>query len=218
MSTFKHALGNAKLTILTLYVSLIISMGLNFYLGYCLYSVPFTQSLYIPPVIPISGMTLKTGVTEDSEVYAFTYYVWQSLQTWPVDGVKDYKDNIDKFSPYLTPEFKNVLEEQGKELYDQGFLYGHQQATFGANGSLYTAEDVKSLGHGTWLVHLDMRTINRVVPPNDSSAFEGSHVSRDAETSFVFKVVQTDYAPDKNPWHLAIAGFAVEPKVIRIYK
>ncbi len=218
VTPFKQALGNAKLTILSLLIAFIMSMGLNFYLGFCLYKVPSQQSLYVPPNIPLSGLTLKAGKTSNSQVYAFAYYIWQSLQTWPVNGFKDYKDNIDKFSPYITPGFKNVLENQGKQLYNKGFLYGHQQATFGANGSLYNPKNVRYVGHSTWLVHLDMRTINRVMPPNGSSAFEGSHVVRDAETSFVFRVVRYDYAPDQNHWHLAIAGFAVEPKVVKIYK
>ena len=218
VSAFKHALGNAKLMILSLWFAFVVSMSLNFYLGACLFKVPSTQSLYIPPHIPLSGLTLKSGQTSNSEVYAFTYYVWQSLQTWPVNGLKDYKDNIEQFSPYITPEFNNVLRAQGKQLYQSGFLYGHQQAMFGANGSLYNPNSVRYRGHGTWLVHLDMRTINRVMPANGSSAFEGSHIARDAQTSFVFKVVRTNYAPDKNHWHLAMAGFAAPPKVIKIYK
>lgn len=218
MSAYKQALGNMKLTILSLSLAFIASMLLNFYLGFCLYKVPSTESLYVPPHIPDSGLNIKTGSIDKAQVYAFTYYIWQSLQTWPINGFKDYKQNIDKFSPYLTADFQNALKNQGKQLYKQGLLYGHQQATFGANGSSYDGKNVHYLGHGAWLVHLNMRTIDRVMPSDGSSSFEGSHVARDAETSFVFKVVKTNYAPDMNHWHLAIAAFALPPKVIKRYK
>lgn len=218
MSIFRQSLANAKLTILSLSLAFIASMLLNFYLGFCLLKVPSSLSLYVPPHIPDSGLKLKSGKIDKEQVYAFTYYIWQSIQTWPVNGFKDYKKNLDKYSAYLTPDFQNILKTQGNLLYKQGLLYGHQQATFGANGSAYNPKDVRYVGHGTWLVHLDMRTIDRVMPSDGSQSFEGSHVSRDAQTSFVFKVVKSDYASDKNHWHLAIAGYALAPKIIRVFK
>ena len=39
-----------------------------------------------------------------------------------------------------------------------------------------------------------MRTVDRIMPADGSSAFEGSHLARDAKTSFVFKVVGVNYA------------------------
>ena len=218
MSVFKQALANAKLSILLLLLCFIFSMLLNIFLGVCLYRAAKYPAVYIPPHIPDSGLVIKSGKIANSEVYAFTYYIWQSIQTWPVNGSDDYKNNLDQYAPYITPAFKNVLENEGKELYNQGFLYGHQQTMFGANGGTYSPSDVKYLGHGAWLVHLTMRTINRVAPENNSKAFESSHVVRDAQTSFVFKVVRYAYAPDKNHWQLAIAGYEVPPKVNKIYK
>lgn len=218
MTVFKEALANAKLVGLVLLLCFLISMALNGFLGFCLYSVPKKLSIYVPPHIPDSGLSLKGNQTSNSQVYSFAYYVWQSIQTWPVNGGDDYKKNLDQFASYITPEFKNVLEDEGKEFYSQGFLYGHQQAMFGAGDSLYKSENVKYMGHGEWLVHLIMRTVNRVSPIDQSQAFVSSHVVRDAETSYVFKVVKTNYAPDVNHWHLVIAGYEVPPKVNKIYK
>jgi integrating conjugative element protein (TIGR03746 family) len=215
---FKQALANAKLLGLALLFCFLFSMLLNGFLGFCLYSVPKKLIVYIPPHIPESGLSLKGNQTSNSQVYSFAYYVWQSIQTWPVNGSDDYKKNLDRFAPYITPDFKNVLEKEGKDLYSQGFLYGHQQAMFGASDNVYKPENVKYMGHGEWLVHLVMRTVNRVAPIDQSKAFVASHVVRDAETSYVFKVIKTNYAPDKNHWHLVIAGYGVPPEVRKIYK
>ncbi len=218
MSIFKQALANAKISILLLLFCFVLSMFLNIFLGICLYRVPKKESIYIPPHIPNSGLTIKAGAISNSEVYAFAYYIWQAIQTWAVNGAEDYKKNLDQYAPYITPNFKNVLEQEGKALYAQGFLYGHQQMVFGAEGRTYSANSVKYIGHNTWLVHLDMRTINRIAAGDNNQAFVSSHVVRDAETNFVFKVVKYDYAPNQNHWHLAIAGYAVPPKVSKIYK
>tara|TARA_R110000868_G_scaffold266583_1_gene525841 strand:- start:59567 stop:60223 length:657 start_codon:yes stop_codon:yes gene_type:complete len=218
MSVFKHALANAKLLIIVLMLCFMCSMLLNSILGYFLYAVPNKITVYVPPRIPASGIDLKGGLPSDAEVFSFTYWTWQSLQTWPTDGYVDYKKNLNTFAPYVTPAFQLMLKKEGKTEYDAGFLHGHQQATFGASGSMYDPKNVKYIGHGTWLVHLNMRTINRVTPANGSGAFEGSHVDRDAETSYVFEVVQTNYAPNENYWHLQLAGYATQPKVIHIYK
>lgn len=218
MTQFKQALGNAKLTILSLGFALILSFIINVFLGIALYKVPKSITVNIPPAIPESGLKVKAGAITSARVYAFTYYIWQSIQTWPNNGLEDYSNNLTNFSPYLTVDFQNVLKDEGAKMNTQGFLFQHQQMTFGIDGSSFDPKDVKYVGDGTWLVHLSMRTINAVAPPEKNQGFSESHVAMDAQTSFVFKVVRYDYAPDKNHWGLAIAGYAVPPKVVKVNK
>lgn len=217
MTKFKQALGNAKLAVLALGFGLILSFGINIFLGFSLYRVPETITVNVPPVIPDSGIRLKANTITPARIYAFAYYVWQSIQTWSHDGLSDYAANLKNFSPYLTSKFQNTLKDEGKKMSTEGFLYKHQQMMFGADGNSFSPEDVKYI-NGAWLVHLNMRTINTVAPPDEEHGFSESHVAMDAETSFVFKVIKYDYAPDKNHWGLAIAGYAAEPKVIKINK
>ncbi|MCK4609175.1 MAG: DUF2895 family protein [Gammaproteobacteria bacterium] len=218
MSRFKHALGNAQLAIICLAFALVLSFVLNVFLGVFLFRVPNDITVNVPPAIPASGLKIKPGEINSARVYAFTYYIWQALQTWPVNGKHDYVDNIKKFAPYLTMSFQNTLKEEGKKMDEQGFLYKHQQITFGVLGSSFSPKEVRYIGNGTWLVHLRMRTINAVAPPEENKSFNESHIAMDAETSFVFKVVRYDYSPDKNHWGLAIAGYAAPPQVKKAYK
>jgi integrating conjugative element protein (TIGR03746 family) len=218
MSRFKQALGNAKLAILSLGFALVLSFSINVFLGLALFNVPKEITVNVPPVVPTTGLKLKANTISPARIYSFAYYIWQSLQTWPDNGLSDYANNLKNFSPYLTVAFQNVLKEEGKKMNDQGFLFKHQQMTFGVNGSAFNPKDVKYIGNDTWLVHLTMRTINAVAPPEAGKGFSESHVAMDAETSFIFKVVRYDYAPDKNQWGLAIAGYAVPPKVEKIHK
>jgi integrating conjugative element protein (TIGR03746 family) len=218
MNVFKQALGNAKLAILALGFALVLSFSINLFLGFALYRVPKTITVNVPPVIPDNGLRVKAGSVTPARIYAFAYYIWQSIQTWTHDGLNDYAANLKTFSPYLTSDFQNTLKQEGKKMNAEGFLFKHQQMTFGANGSGFDPENVKYIGDGVWLVHLVMRTINAVAPPNDTHAFSEAHVAMDAETSFIFKVVKYNYAPDKNKWGLAIAGYAAPPKTIKINK
>lgn len=217
MSYFKQALGNAKLAILALGFSLVLSFLLNIYLGFALFWVPKSMTVFVPPQIPGQGFHTKASQMSNSRVYAFTYYIWQSLQTWPNEGVADYKNNLKALSPYLTLGFKNTLVEDAKKQYEAGFLYKHQQLTFGVAGTAFEPRDVNYRGHGTWLVHLTMRAINSVSPPDDESGFESSHVASDAVTSFVFKVVQIPVS-QKNKWGLAMDGFASPPEQLKTLK
>ena len=211
MTVFKQALANAKLLILILTGCFSASMLLSAYLGFNLYRMPHQLTVYVPRVIPEGGIVLSPGVISDAEVYAFTYYVWQALQTWQHDGGVEYTANIDKLSAYLTPDFRNTLLSEAEALSREGvFLRGHQQTTFSVEG--FNADSVKPLSDGVWLVHLSMRTLNRVASLRHEKSFTGSKIASDAQTSFVFKVIRYQYPIAQNPWQLAISGFAVPPQ------
>ncbi|MBV1928971.1 MAG: TIGR03746 family integrating conjugative element protein, partial [Gammaproteobacteria bacterium] len=52
-----------------------------------------TQSVSIPPDLR-SGATVELGKAHPANVFAFTSYIFQMLNDWPVDGSKDYGKNI----------------------------------------------------------------------------------------------------------------------------
>lgn len=218
MSIFKQALANAKLTIVLL-------MGVNFILAiitfcaiYGLSAAPSSMTFYVPPSVPNSGIVLKAQEVPKSTVYSFTYYVWQSLQTWLTNGEQNYQKNLVTFSPYLSDTFRNELSKEAHTLDAQGMLLNHEQTTFDANDNGYDQSNVKYLGHNTWLVHLVMRTINRIAIQQDNNSFSQSHIVSDATTSYVFKVIKTEQNSVNNRWSLKIAGFAVPPKKMMIYQ
>ena len=50
------------------------------------------------------------------------YYIWQSLNHWENDGMKDYQQQIETLSPFLTPEFKLPLINDDNNLLNQDEL------------------------------------------------------------------------------------------------
>ena len=219
MTLFKQALANAKLAILLLLLTNMMLVGLCIFALHGLINMPKNLTLYVPPSIPASGLTTKVGEVPDTTVYSFAFYVWQSMQTWLNDGEKDYPNNLKNYSQYLTDDFRNELMMESKALDSNGLLMNHQQTTFNADESGFKPEDVQFVGHNTWYVHLVMRTVNRVATDDkDNGSFATSHIVRDATTSYVFKVIQTDEVAPQNHWQLQLAGFATTPKTLTIYQ
>jgi integrating conjugative element protein (TIGR03746 family) len=164
-------------------------------------------SIQIPPQIPESGVTITQGVIPKTTVYSFAYYVWQSLNHWSTDGLRDYKQQITAFSPFITPDFKLHLIEDYNNLLNQGELQDRIRLMQGASGSDYSPEDVEYMGHDTWLVHLKMHLIEMINT--------NAKVVKDIQMLYTLKIVRFDIDAKENPWGLAIAEFAGNPARVK---
>lgn len=213
ITPFRNALANAKLTILMLSGVLFLSFLVNVFCIEKLARVPKQLSIWIKPPIPASGLKATPDHIDKENVYAFTSYVWQAINYWPNDAQRDFMDNIKRFTPYITFSFKNTLLNMGKHLDDHNQLYGRSRVMFSATGERYDPEWVKYVGHGTWLVKLDVRILTKI---NDSKkqGFVGSSINSDVVKRYVFRVIAYGASQSKNPWGLAIDGFAIKPKVV----
>lgn len=218
MTLFKQALANAKLIILLSLLFNLTCAAVTIYAVSGLIAVPKTMKVIIPPTIPDAGYTTVANKVPNQSVYSFTYYVWQSLQTWRKNGGEDYANNIKDFLPYLSLDFKNELSKEANTLDSEGMLLNHQQTTFEAESGGFSQDSVKYLGNDTWLVHLLLRTVNQISTNGEDKSFAESHVVRDAVTSYVFKVHRTSQVDRNNVWGLVISGYAVSPKTVKIYQ
>src|SRR3546814_4712052 len=43
-----------------------------------------------------------------SDLYAFSFYIWQQVQRWPTNGEEDYPRNLCALSAYLTPSCREI--------------------------------------------------------------------------------------------------------------
>lgn len=204
---FINVLEQAKWHIKTLWLILAIVIGLEIFtlIGWMHSESKIT--VHIPPRIPESGLTLTQDAIPKSTVYSFAYYAWQQLNHWPKDGMTDYKQNIATFSAYLTPGFKNTLIANYNTRLNQGELQSRERTMQGIEGSNYSPKDVITLGHDTWLVHLSMRLTETM---NNNA-----NVVKDVDMHYTLKVVRYDVDATRNPWGLALAGFAQGPVRIK---
>src|SRR3546814_13827434 len=72
------------------------------------WSAPRDLTIHVPPDLR-SGSTRKWWDVPPESVYAFTFYVFQTLNRWPTNGEEDYARNLHTLSPYLTPSCQAYL-------------------------------------------------------------------------------------------------------------
>ncbi len=206
---FQDALESARLILRALVLAIIILFISNLALIITLAHMQSKVKVYIPPQIPANGLTMTTGEIPASTIYSFAFWAWQSINYWPKNGGTDYAAAIKSFTPYLTPNFAVFLAQDANNRYSSDEIQDRIRTMTGIDGASFNADDVKPLGHGTWLVHLDMRLTERM--NNDGS------VVKDAEISYVLKVVEYNVDQQHNLYGLALAGFAADPKRIKTF-
>jgi len=159
------------------------------------------QVLHIPPDLR-SGATLRRGEVPPANVYAFAYYVFQQLNRWPEEGSRDYGRRIFALSAYLTPAYREILELDLERRGRQGELLGRTRAVHEAPSAAYSDARVALLGNGSWVVWLDVQIVEHV---------KGLRV-KDTVVRYPLRVVHRDIDRERNPWGLALAGFAETPR------
>jgi len=123
--------------------------------------------------------------------------------------MQDYKQDIDQFSPFLTPSFKLNLIQDYNNLLNEDELQDRIRLMQSMSGSGYDTNDVDYVGHGTWIVHLKMRLTEMI----NSNA----KVVKDVQMNYTLKIVRFDTDAKNNPWGLALDGYAVSPSRIQTF-
>ena len=157
----------------------------------------------IPPRIPQSGLTIQQGEVPLPTVYSFTYYIWQSINHWPKNGLLDYKQQIETFSPFITPRFKLKLIRNYNNLLNQGELQDRIRLMQGLANKTYRIEQVKVINRHSWQVTLTMHLTEMM----NSNA----KVVKDATMRYILRVVKFDVDAKANPWGLAVDGYISSP-------
>jgi integrating conjugative element protein (TIGR03746 family) len=204
MMRFQNALANARLTIQVLLLTIGLLFVSNLFLILCWHHAQSQLKIFIPPEIPSNGVTLKTETIPPATIFSFAYYIWQNINYWPANGTDDYKHNIESFSAYLTPHFKNELIKDYNERYNQGEIQERLRTLQGVNGSAFNVMDVEFLGHDTWIVHLHLRLTEHMNM--------NANQVKDTAIDYAIRVVRYDVNSKANVWGLALDGFAEEPQ------
>lgn len=204
---FQNALDNARVALLALTGALVLSFITNLFLSYGLMTAPDKITVHIPPHIPDEGVTQKANDIPQASVYSFAFYIWQQLNYWPANGAQDYRANLTRLAPFLTPRFSAFLLQDYNQRLNQGELQSRMSTLQGLNGEAFELKDVEYIGHGTWLVHLNMRLMERM-NINDQTV-------KDTQISYVLRVVRYSINAKENPWGLAIDGFAHSPERLK---
>jgi integrating conjugative element protein (TIGR03746 family) len=200
MSRLKKALDGRDSHIWTLRIVIIIIAVALIYAIAGWKAAPENIKIDIPPDLR-SGSTRGIKERHPYNVYAFGYYIFQQMNNWPVEGMKDYKERINALSCYITPSYKGWLERD----YDRR-LKRHELSRTRSIQEMperaYTSKRVYKESPDRWVTFFDT---------NIKETFHSETV-KDIFVRFPVRVVRWDVNPECNMWGLALDGFYGNPR------
>lgn len=167
-------------------------------------SAPDQLTIHNPPDLR-SGSTRVWWQIDPSSVYAFSFYVWQQMNRWHVDGREDYKRNLNALSPFFTQSCMIDLKQDYDDRNRRQELQGRVRGMYEIPGRGYRAGDNRSvdvISKDSWVVNLDV-VVNET--------FRGEPV-RDIYVRYPLRVLRADVDPERNPWGLLIDCFEGTPE------
>ncbi len=122
------------------------------------WSAPRDLTIHVPPDLR-SGSTRKWWEVPPESVYAFTFYVFQTLNRWPTNGEEDYARNLHTLSPYLTPSCQAFLRADYDYRRSTGELRQRVRGIYEIPGRGYGDDPtarVRTVSDRDWVVTLDI--------------------------------------------------------------
>lgn len=153
----------------------------------------------IPPDLR-SGSTRGIQERHPFNIYAFGLYIWQQMNNWPVEGLKDYPSRINSLACYLTPRFKAELERD-YELRLKRHELNRTRAIQEMPDRPYNPKRVFIESNSSWISYYDVSV---------SEDFRGETV-KDVFIRYPIRITRWDVDPECNMWGLALDGFYGQP-------
>lgn len=160
-------------------------------------SAPRDLTVHLPPDLR-DGVSLKAGEVPPQSVYTFAQYIFQQLNRWEKDGQKEAGGRLYALAPYLTPAYQQQIQKELDIKGRSGEMAGRTRGITGIPGHDYTPARVRLIAPGVWEVTMDMELMETV---------DGMVVKR-AQAVYPIRVVRYDIDREKNPWGLALDGYA----------
>lgn len=188
---------------------LVIAVGLVLLQAWALYGWTVASrelpALHIPPDVS-EGVVVRPGEVPRPNVYSFALYVWQQINRWQGNGQNDYAESIYRFSAYLTPRFRELLLADMRRRGLTGELDERVRGVQEIPGHHYAFNRVDAIGDGVWVVWLDLAVEEHYRRTLVKQAF----------IRYPLRVVRMDIDKARNPFGLAIDGYAGEgPRPLR---
>lgn len=199
MARVKRALDGRDAHIVTLRLIIILLAGVIAYALYGWSKAPERIVVDIPPDLR-SGSTRGVDERHPYNVYAFSLYMWQQLNNWPVSGEENYARNLNAFQCYMTPQFKAELERDLQARGSRSELK-RTRALHEMYDRPYEAKRVWIESPESWVTYIDAAL---------KETYEGQ-VVKDSFIRYPLRVVRYDVDGECNPFGLALDGFFKDP-------
>ncbi|USB67187.1 PFL_4703 family integrating conjugative element protein [Klebsiella pneumoniae] len=201
MRQFKHALAARDAHIVTLRLVIGVMLLIVVALWYGWQSTPRNLTIHNPPDLR-AGSTRPWWEIPPGQVYAFSFYIFQQLNRWPVNGEEDYPRNLTALRAYLTPSCLTQLEQDNQLRRDRGELRERVRGVYEIPGRGFHPKRVQILDRDRWIATLDL-TVDEY--------YRAEPVKR-ALVRYPLNIVRYDVDAEKNPWGLVLDCFASQPQ------
>ncbi|WP_193092059.1 PFL_4703 family integrating conjugative element protein [Halomonas colorata] len=207
MSRYRHALFARDSHILTLRLIIAALLALCTMMWWGWKSAPTDLTIHNPPDLR-SGSTRAWWEVDPSNVYAFSFYVWQQINRWPSNGEEDYRQNLYSYQNFLTPSCQIELNREYERRRNSNELNNRVRGIYEIPGRGYRPEAVDVISRDSWVVTLDLAI---------DEQYRGTPV-RDIYIRYPLRVVRADVDPASNPWGLQIDCFDEIPQRLSMPK
>lgn len=190
MARYLHADANLNSHILTLRV---ISLVLAICLIGSLYGwqhAAKVQRISIPPDLRY-GSQVSLNTIDPWEVYNFAGYIWQQINRCPRDCGKEYSENLERLTQFLTPEFKAWLQRDSHNRAAE--LLGRTRFLIPLANTNFR-DTVRLEKAGRWTVMLDVELKENI----------GGVSVKDTQVRYYLQVIAKAIDPEFNPWGLLL--------------
>lgn len=206
MSRFRNEITHLQGHIRTLRLGAGALLLVALVMGIGWWNAPRDLTIHVPPDLR-SGSTRKWWEVPPESVYSFSFYIWQQLQRWPVNGDDDYARNIHVLSAHFTPSCQSFLRHDYEYRRTAGELRQRVRGIYEIPGRGYGEDPalrVKAVSDRDWIVTLDVT----------ADEYYGAEQVKRALVRYPLKVVRSDVDPEHNPFGLAIDCYSAAPQRI----
>ncbi len=160
------------------------------------------QRISIPPDLRY-GTQISLNTIHPWEVYNFAGYIWQQLNRCPQDCFKEYPENLERLTEFLTPKFKAWLRNDSEKRSTE--LLGRTRFLIPLSNTNFR-DTVRLEESGRWTVILDVELKENI----------GGVSVKDTKIRYHLSVIAQAIDPEFNPWGLQIDAMPILPERIRV--
>lgn len=171
------------------------------------YQLRQTMKLWLPPDLSV-GQVIEAGKVDEAYVYHFTYNIFSGLSRWNKNGEIEYKQNINIYSAYFSPNYRAQLEKDYASRLNEGRGRINELKDRSREVSLVSVVKpttmVRKLSNSTYVVYLDLFDEERLA----------GQIVKSGAYRYAFNVEVDTADVLQNDTGLRIVGLASEPQPI----